>query len=142
MFQRMRTGITDQLKHVLTRVGARLSNDRNQQLQALTNYVALGRWMADRGYDFAERVRGREGVFERIRDRIENQRVLYLEFGVYQGDSMRYWAEALKNPSAHLHGFDSFQGLPEVGGTWEKGAFDTEGTIPVVEDPRVQFFKG
>lgn len=41
--------------------------------------------------------------------------VLYLEFGVFEGESMRYLASRIKNPKANLHGFGSFEGLPE---TW------------------------
>jgi macrocin-O-methyltransferase TylF-like protien len=32
--------------------------------------------------------------------------------------------------------------LPEPGGGWTKGQFNLAGRIPVIEDPRVQFFKG
>ena len=56
------------------------------------------------------------------------------------------WSQALKNPNSHLHGFDSFEGLPanydDVGGKYIKGWFSTGGQIPKVEDPRVKFFKG
>jgi len=56
---------------------------------------------------------------------------------------MRSWCRLLRNPLSKLHGFDSFEGLPE---SWElaieKGRFATGGSIPVVDDPRVQFFKG
>ncbi len=46
----------------------------------------------------------------------------HLEFGVFKGTSIRYFAE--HRPKWHLHGFDSFEGLPEK---WspkhEKGHF-------------------
>ena len=61
------------------------------------------------------------------------ERVLYLEFGVFEGESMMYWASRLKNPKANLHGFDSLEGLPE---TWNldmrKGYFSTNGALPKI----------
>ncbi|MDH4188472.1 MAG: TylF/MycF family methyltransferase [Nitrospira sp.] len=47
-----------------------------------------------------------------------------------------------RDPGAILHGFDSFEGLPEESGPWTKGQFGTNGRIPHTEDPRVRFFKG
>ena len=44
-----------------------------------------------------------------------------------------------------LHGFDSFEGLPEdfdVAGPYVKGTFATGGAMPRIDDPRVKFFKG
>ncbi len=61
----------------------------------------------------------------------------YLEFGVYEGASIRMWSGLNTNPSSRLFGFDSFEGLPE---DWpfrlRKGAFDTNGRVPDVEDSR------
>jgi hypothetical protein len=69
--------------------------------------------------------------------------VLYLEFGVYEGRATRYWSTTLTNPLSHLHGFDSFEGLPEAwSNLLEKGTFSTNGRIPKIDDPRVQFYKG
>lgn len=53
--------------------------------------------------------------------------MLYLEFGVYKGESLRYWARELKHPDSKLHGFDSFEGLPkdfDVNGRYGKSAFN------------------
>lgn len=84
----------------------------------------------------------REDVFQTVACHICNRRVLYLEFGVAQGESMRWWSKALKHPKTTLHGFDSFEGLPEGGGPWQKGEFSTQGKAPLIDDPRVKFFKG
>ena len=102
--------------------------------------------MKDHGFQIKQRVPNRYGVFATVAQRIADGRVLYLEFGVWKGASMRYWSGALKHPDAKLHGFDSFEGLPEdfddVGGTLMKGAFDVGGRIPEIDDARVRFFKG
>jgi O-methyltransferase len=56
---------------------------------------------------------------------------------------MATWSRLLRNPKSKLHGFDSFESLPE---TWdlgsEKGHFTTQGVVPVIDDPRVTFFRG
>jgi hypothetical protein len=67
---------------------------------------------------------------------------LYLEFGVAAGNSMRTWSEFLRHPESILHGFDCFEGLPEAWGECPKGTFSTGGTVPKIDDRRVQFFKG
>jgi hypothetical protein len=46
------------------------------------------------------------------------------------------------HPNSKLHGFDSFEGLPETWETTEKGHFNTGGSVPKIDDPRVTFFKG
>ena len=77
---------------------------------------------------------------------LRERRVLYLEFGVFHGSAIRYWSKALRHPEARLHGFDSFEGLPEdfdvLDGPNRKGFFSTLGQIPKIDDPRVSFFKG
>lgn len=55
---------------------------------------------------------------------------LFLEFGVYNGDSVNHIANIVNK---EVHGFDSFHGLPE---TWrseyEVGIFDKRGELPKV----------
>ena len=74
------------------------------------------------------RVDSREQVFRIAAEGIRDREVLYLEFGVYRGRSMKIWSGLLRNPRSHLHGFDSFEGLPEA---WdlsaEKGHFAIAG---------------
>jgi len=56
---------------------------------------------------------------------------LFLEFGVYKGNSINRLA-ALK-PGVIFHGFDSFIGLPEAwNAAARKGAFDVGGRLPPV----------
>lgn len=82
-------------------------------------------------------------IFDFIGQQVAGQRVLYLEFGVYKGESIKYWSQILKNPESILHGFDSFEGLPENWNhAYAKGGFSTDGQIPEVADRRVTFFKG
>jgi hypothetical protein len=129
-------------KYGLTLIGAALSRRSVTQIQALTNYVRVGQWMKEHNFVFPSRGADREAVYLEIAARVASRKVLYLEFGVANGESMRWWSQALKNPETVLHGFDSFEGLPEEGGPWRQGQFDRRGQMPVINDPRVKLFKG
>lgn len=134
--------LLNSFKRVLTGIGAAASPWTLGQIQASVNYLKIGRWMRDRGFCFGQRVKSREEVWAAMIDRLGDKQVLYLEFGVANGTSMRYWSQHLKHPQAVLHGFDSFEGLPEGGGPWVKGQFSNYGLIPHIPDERVRFFKG
>lgn len=54
---------------------------------------------------------------------------LVLEFGVRHGTSIRQISELAKQA---VHGFDSFEGLPEVWHHEPKGSYTTKGEIPTV----------
>ena len=129
-------------KYMLTLLGARVPARRVHQLQAVVNYIGIGRWMRDRGFNVNSRAGDRWEVFDAVATRVQNQRVLYLEFGVYEGASIRYWASRLRHQETRLHGFDSFEGLPETWGPFAKGHFTTNGRPPDLADGRVTFFKG
>jgi len=121
-------------KYFLTLAGRRLPKHYARSLTATANYLLIGRWMSDHNYAVDRRVNQREEVWSKMAEQAQNRRVLYLEFGVYRGESMRYWSRVLKNPETKLHGFDSFEGLPEKGGPWKVHEFDTGGQIPVLDD--------
>lgn len=70
----------------------------------------------------------------------------YLEFGVYQGGSIRHWVGLHPHPNSRFFGFDTFEGLPEnwkrIDDNMQRSAFDTGGNTPEVDDGRVTFVKG
>lgn len=74
---------------------------------------------------------------------IGGEAIDFLEFGVYQGESIREWNLLNKHPESRFFGFDSFEGLPE---SWresqEKGHFSLGGALPEVEDRRTTLVKG
>jgi O-methyltransferase len=74
---------------------------------------------------------------------IENRPIVYLEFGVYQGATIKYWSNLNKHKDSVFYGFDTFEELPEV---WGKsapvGTWSAQGIIPEIEDHRVSFVKG
>src|SRR5258708_15103647 len=132
------------VKYLLTRVGAHMSESGMVRcVDAGLNYLEVGRWMSAHGYRKILRLETREDVFKHAAACLASERVLYVEFGVWQGEAIRCWSHLLRHPETHLHGFDSFEGLPEKWhATKEAGFFSTGGVIPVVDDARVQFFKG
>ena len=64
-----------------------------------------------------------------------------LEFGVFKGRSINYFADIFKTET--LHGFDSFEGLAEdwTGYHLPKGTFNLEGKLPQVKE-NVTLHKG
>jgi O-methyltransferase len=89
-------------------------------------------------------------IFDYLNRSILNEEPIdYLEFGVYEGASIRYWSQLNRCPTSRFFGFDSFQGLPEdwhgaaLGTiTLKRGSFDVAGAIPAIDDRRVEFVKG
>jgi hypothetical protein len=131
------------LKRFLTWTGARLPESLVWKLCMFGNYVHVGRWMKDHRFSSDVRVSRREQVIEAMARPIADKQVLYLEFGVFQGNSMRQWAKWLTNRTSKLRGFDSFEGLPENWSGWtKKGELSTGGVMPNIPDERIKFFKG
>jgi Macrocin-O-methyltransferase (TylF) len=131
-------------KVLLTELGSRLGPSAIYNLNGCFNYLHAGWWFHWRGFGGGAVVHSRLDVFDRVATEVAGRRVLYLEFGVAAGNSMRYWSGLLDHPEARLHGFDSFWGLPH---DWTleghpRGTFSTRGVIPQVDDPRVEFFPG
>ena len=70
------------------------------------------------------------------------QDILFLEFGVWEGYSMRYFSKAFTSSDARFYGFDSFEGLPQAWEDKSTGAFSTKGAVPQIADARIKFVKG
>jgi hypothetical protein len=131
------------LAPMLIRMGRFCSARTVHRINALANYLEVGRWMRAQGFSLNPRFKDRFALFDHIAEKIRNERILYLEFGVHRGHSMRYWSSNLKNPESALHGFDSFEGLPEdFNSEVPKGQFAVGGKPPDIPDPRVRFFVG
>ncbi len=54
---------------------------------------------------------------------------LVMEFGVYHGTSIRQIANLVE---ADVHGFDSFEGIPEAWNNEQAGSYSTQGAMPEV----------
>lgn len=130
------------LKTFLVNVGSHCGQKTLHFLSSSVNYLEVGHWMKSQGFHTPRRSRKRRELFHQIAERVQKTKVLYLEFGVAKGASMRYWSNLLSNPACALHGFDTFEGLPEEWRLGDKGAYSAGGRPPEIADSRVVFFKG
>ena len=73
---------------------------------------------------------------------IDNKKILYIEFGVYQGESLRYFAENNKNKDSLFLGLDTFEGIEETWVDFDMKVFDQGGKVPNIDDARITFIKG
>jgi O-methyltransferase len=74
---------------------------------------------------------------------LDRRSVLYLEFGVYRGASLKWWLSRISNTEARFVGFDTFTGLPEHWRATEPlGAFNANGNVPDIKDSRCSFEVG
>ncbi len=112
-------------------------------LERLVWLYHFSKWLKD--HNACVEHADRRSLWQMLFDRFELQSnpFTYLEFGVYQGYSIRWWAERSQNAETRFIGFDTFTGLPE---DWDsirpKGTFDTGGNIPKINDERVSFEVG
>ena len=122
-------------------------------LEKLTEYSIAERRFGH-GLDAATRIvtggdtwdtivlRGREELWRRTLNHAGSDSLLLLEFGVFQGDSMRSFAQLNLSEESRFYGFDSFEGLPEDWRGLSAHHFDVAGLIPKIDDDRVTFIKG
>jgi hypothetical protein len=77
---------------------------------------------------------------------LKNSEIDYLEFGVFKGESIKYFSELNRQQGSRFIGFDTFEGLPEdwieFSRTVKSQTFSTNGNLPAIDDERVGFIKG
>jgi O-methyltransferase len=66
----------------------------------------------------------------------------YFEFGVSGGSSFRWWLQHSQHTDARFFGFDTFEGLPEAFGPFQKGAMAVAQEALQITDQRASFYKG
>jgi hypothetical protein len=130
------------IRRALLRAGRRLTPKAQADLRVALGYLEIGSWLRGLpGQPRPKEVETEADLFAAALGRVRGTRPLYLEFGVFEGRSMRWWSANLRQQGAQLVGFDSFEGLPE---DWRpglgKGHFSTN--VPVIDDERVTFVKG
>ena len=99
---------------------------------AFNDFFASG-WDYKRRYDLYQYLLKSENL---------DSSISYLEFGVAQGHSFKWWVEHNKNQDSKFWGFDTFTGLPEQWDQFEAGAMSVGGQFPEVNDERAKFVKG
>ena len=68
--------------------------------------------------------------------------VNYLEFGVAEGQSFKWFIQKNTHIESRFFGFDTFTGLPEDFGVYKKGMFNSNLAVPDIKDKRVVFYQG
>jgi O-methyltransferase len=110
----------------------RLSEWRSRNRHIKNDFPS--KWDYNKRYPFYEWVLETQGL--------NGKAVNYLEFGVAQGQSMRWFTSKNTNPGSRFYGFDTFTGLPEDWGPYKKGTFDNKNQVPDIQDQRVRFYQG
>ncbi len=75
-------------------------------------------------------------------EKLDSSAIDYFEFGVCGGHSFKWWLDHNKNSGSKFYGFDTFEGLPEAFGSFEKGSMAVALESLNINDPRASFFKG
>lgn len=122
-------------------IGLVMSSPALEKIAWKSAYAAkFDRWVAANRF---EEVLGRRQLHEHVMRTFHDVPILYLEFGVHKGHSLRWWLEGNMHQDSRFVGFDSFEGLPE---TWRKdypkGYFSTGRMPPDIADPRCHFEVG
>jgi hypothetical protein len=119
-------------------------------LQFSANLLSLTKWISSQPkgtvvndfYTGKRDYNRRYQLYEQVVNHLDlSQKAIdYVEFGVSKGQSFRWWLTNNRHADSKFYGFDTFEGLPEDWGTYNKG--DMAANIPVVDDPRAAFIKG
>jgi len=91
-------------------------------------------------WDYNKRYPMYKWVLEK--ENLINTPINYMEFGVAEGHSFRWFVQQNANSGSRFHGFDTFTGLPEDFGVFKKGKFNTNNAVPTISDSRVKFYQG
>jgi len=91
-------------------------------------------------WDYNKRFSLYKWVFEN--ESLTNAAINYMEFGVADGHSFRWFVNENANSDSRFYGFDTFTGLPEDFGVYKKGMFNTNNQMPVIDDNRIKFYQG
>ncbi|MDP1878475.1 MAG: class I SAM-dependent methyltransferase [Actinomycetota bacterium] len=114
-------------------------------LQSILDTAQTAAWLHHQGLLAIPMLEDRVAVFESMAAMATSSpgRTVYLEFGVYRGESLRWWADRLDRPDARFFGFDTFSGV-DAPWTWQThmADFDVAGQLPHIDDARVELVKG
>jgi hypothetical protein len=131
------------VKEQLLRLGPRLGARNLARMRSALGYLEIGALARDQlASGSLVLVDDRYLVFDEAMRYIRGESPLYLEFGVFEGETMHWWCDHLTSLGAHFVGFDSFEGLSEE---WRPGfaagRFSTNGP-PDIDDTRASFVTG
>lgn len=128
------------MRRLVHRLANLIFSKYSLRLDQLNYNAALNEWLTSNDMPVFP---DREALHRHVNDLAPGAPVDYLEFGVFQGDSIRLWSQMNTNPESRFIGFDSFEGLPVAwGNSMKAGSFSTSGVVPEIADPRVSFQRG
>ena len=142
------TVITGSLKGTFVPLVARLGLKRTSaSLRKLACWIDFSSWCRENSgqnsLDFSQTYdsQRRYMLYEKVvkTEGLQHAPVDYLEFGVYKGNSLRWWLKSIETPESKFVGFDCFTGLPEQWRDRAVGTFHTEGKPPEIFDERCSF---
>lgn len=91
-------------------------------------------WDYNRRYNLYEAINKQEELFKNPFD--------YFEFGVAGGYSFKWWLQKNEHLQSRFFGFDTFEGLPEKWGGFEKGSMAYAMESLNITDSRATLYKG
>ena len=116
----------------------------SHSIEMLLNLLKLGKWLKEN--QNATHLESRNDLYGYVHTLLGNSPILYLEFGVFKGESMKFWSGVNTHAQSRFYGFDTFTGLPDrwhvFGSSFDPGHFDADGRCPEISDQRVTFVKG
>jgi len=115
----------------------------DEALRRFVYLVRFSRWLKQNGCP-KPTIRGRFTFYEQLCDTegVGAEPIDYLEFGVREGGSFRWWVAGNAHPDTRFVGFDTFEGLPEAWGHLPKGTYSAGGQVPQIDDERCSFEVG
>jgi hypothetical protein len=111
-----------------------LSKWRNENPVTGYNDFFQEEWDYERRYILYEAIGNREGLWDQPMD--------YFEFGVAGGKSFNWWIQKNSAAGSRFFGFDTFEGLPEKWGGFEKGSMAHALDSLDISDSRASLHKG
>jgi hypothetical protein len=84
----------------------------------------------------------RYDLYDHIVKSEDLNKIYYIEFGVAQGSSFKWWVNNITDKNSKFVGFDTFTGLPEDWGYFKRGAMSAKDSFPDINDKRCKFVKG
>ncbi len=139
--------------------GLRLSlSSELRYIDEKNNYHPINKWnreARDKSYEYFKKFFDKAMLFD-TREKIQNFSVnkacenlsngnyLFLEFGVFNGESIIRISKILKKHNKQIYGFDSFEGLSEdwKGFSEPKGTFTRKGKVPELPNDNIKIVKG
>lgn len=125
---------------------AKIGRD-SRRLDTIVGLPKIETWRRERVPAGTPAFPHREEMYDHIHAQLIGDKAIdYLEFGVFEGNSLRHWSSLNQSPASRFYGFDSFEGLPEEWKRFDRkigpSHFDVNGVLPDIDDDRISYVPG